>query len=232
MAVSQRGLKQEILTLLSQAELDAVLTALAGYPPQKLLNPLFSAICSGSEKTRWTAVSAMGTTVARLADQDMEAARIVMRRFMWSLNDESGGIGWGAPEAMAECLACHEGLAQEYTKILVSFMREDGFYLELPALQRGLLWGISRLAQVRPELLRNWQAPRYLLPYLDSKDPVVLALAARALGQLRVIEAAEKITPRLGDTTTFPLYAEHRLTTVTADQLARQALAALALATG
>jgi len=228
MPVSQRGIKQEILTLLQQAELETVLTALAGYPPEKLLNPLFSAICSASEKTKWNAVSAMGATVARLADQDMEAARIVMRRFMWSLNDESGGIGWGTPEAMAECLACHEGLAQEYTKIVVSFMREDGFYLELPALQRGLMWGIGRLAQTRPELLRTWQATRYLLPYLDSDDPVVRALAARALGLLQIVDAAAKIKPCSDDTTEFPLYAEHRLTTVTIGQLAREALAALA----
>ena len=228
MAVSQRGIKQEVLTLLSQAELDAVFTALAGYPPEKLLNPLFSAICNGSEKTRWNAISAMGATVARLADQDMEAARIVMRRFMWSLNDESGGIGWGTPEAMAECLACHEGLAQEYTKILVSFMREDGFYLELASLQRGLMWGLGRLAQVRPEMLHAWQAPRYLLPYLDSEDPVVRALAARALGQLHAVEATEKIKQSLGDTTEFPLYADHHLTTVTTGQIVRAALAMLA----
>ena len=228
MPVSQRGIKHEILTLLSQEKLEFVFTALAEYPPEKLLNPLFSAICSASEKTKWNAVSAMGATVARLADQEMEAARIVMRRFMWSLNDESGGIGWGTPEAMAECLACHEGLAQEYTKILVSFMREDGFYLELPALQRGLMWGIGRLAQVRPELLRTWQASRYLLPYLDSEDPIVRALAARALGQFRIVEAAEKIKRYSNDTTEFSLYAEHRLTTVTTGQLVREALAALA----
>ncbi len=184
MAVSQRGIKKEILALLSQAELADVLTTLAGYPPEKLLNPLFSGICSVFEKTKWNAVYAMGATVARLAEQDMEAARIVMRRFMWSLNDESGGIGWGTPEAMAECLACHGGLAQEYTQILVSFMREDGFYLELPALQRGLMWGISRLAQVYPERLLAWQAPRYLKPYLKSEDPIVRALAARALARL------------------------------------------------
>lgn len=228
MAVSQRGSKQEILALLGQAELEVVLAALAEYPPEKLLNPLFSGICSGSEKTKWNAVSAMGATVARLAEQDLEAARIVMRRFMWNLNDESGGIGWGTPEAMAECLARHEGLAREYTKILVSFMREDGFYLELPALQRGLLWGIARLAEVHPELLHAWQAPRYLLPYLDSEDPVVRALAGRALGRLRVVAAAAKIKPYAAETTEFPLYAGQRLTMVTTGQLARAALAALA----
>lgn len=228
MAVSQRGIKKEILTLLGQAELDAVFATLAGYPPEKLLNPLFSGICSGFEKTKWNAVSAMGITVARLADQDMEAARIVMRRFMWSLNDESGGIGWGTPEAMAECLACHEGLAHEYTKILVSFMREDGFYLELPSLQRGLMWGIGRLAEVRADLLHAWLAPKYLLPYLDSEDPVVRGLAARALGRLLVVEAATKIKQLPADTSAFSLYTDNRLIMVTTGQLADEALASLA----
>ena len=141
MKLSQRGLKKQILTLLKEASVETVLKELAQYPPDKLLNPLFSGICHAEEKTKWNSVTAMGETIARLADQDMEAARIVMRRFMWSLNDESGGIGWGVPEAMAECLVNHEDLAEEYTHILVSFMREDGFYLELPVHHQGLMWG-------------------------------------------------------------------------------------------
>lgn len=225
----QRNLKKTVLALLPGPDIDRILSLLTAHPPEALLNALFSGICHADPKTRWHAITAMGATVARLADQDMEAARVVMRRFMWSLNDESGGIGWGAPEAMAECLALHAGLAEEYTKILVSFMREDGFYLELPALQRGLMWGVARVAQVRPDLLRAWQADRYLPPYLDSEDSMVRALAARASGQLRVVAAREKIACGLGNSTEFPLYADHRLTTVTTDQLAREALAALAL---
>jgi len=227
MAVSQRGIKKAILALLGQAELEDLLAALAGYPPEKLLNSLFSGICSASEKTKWNAVAAMGTTVARLADQELEAARIVMRRFMWNLNDESGGIGWGTPEALAECLACHDGLAGEYSHILVSFMREDGFYLELPSLQRGLMWGIGRLAQVHPELLHAWQAPCYLLPYLDSDDQTVQALAARALGLLGVRAAAPKIEKLLQATSAVSLYTAGQLHQIPTADLAREALAAL-----
>jgi hypothetical protein len=229
---SQRSLKKSVLSLLAGSEPAEILSELARHPPQSLLNALFSGICHADQLTRWHAITAMGVTAARLADQDLEAARIVIRRFMWSLNDESGGIGWGAPEAMAECLASHPALAAEYTKILVSFMREDGFYLELPALQRGLMWGIARLAQVSPELLHSWQAPRYLLPYLESADPIVCSLAARALGLLRVVAAAEKIKNCPQATVAFPLYAKHRLTTVTSGQLILEALAALATASG
>eukprot|EP00362_Geleiidae_sp_MMETSP1317_P000447 CAMPEP_0201284794 /NCGR_PEP_ID=MMETSP1317-20130820/84991_1 /ASSEMBLY_ACC=CAM_ASM_000770 /TAXON_ID=187299 /ORGANISM="Undescribed Undescribed, Strain Undescribed" /LENGTH=71 /DNA_ID=CAMNT_0047606373 /DNA_START=1077 /DNA_END=1289 /DNA_ORIENTATION=- len=56
----------------------------------------------------------------------MEEARIVMRRMLWSMNDESGGIGWGVPEAMAEVMTCNKGLAEEYIHMLISYMREDG----------------------------------------------------------------------------------------------------------
>ncbi len=63
----------------------------------------------------------MGRVAADLADRDMESARVVVRRLMWNLNDESGGIGWGSPEAMGEIMACHEGLAEEYSCILISF---------------------------------------------------------------------------------------------------------------
>ena len=132
----------------------------------------------------------MGETVARLADVDMEAARIVMRRFLWSLNDESGGIGWGAPESLAEIMCRHAGLAEEYVHMLISYMRDDGEeicqdgnYIEHPLLQRGLLWGMARLSGCRPELLLRRR--RWLLTFRrisQSEDPVTRGLAALAAG--------------------------------------------------
>jgi len=224
MAASQRRLKQTILPLLLTGTTGQVLEELSQYPPEKLLNPLFSGICQADGQMKWNAVSAMGATVARIANQDMEAARVVMRRFMWSLNDESGGIGWGVPEAIGECLANHAGLAEEYTHILVSFMREDGFYLEHLPLQQGLMWGVGRLAQVRPVLLGQKNASTYLLPYLDSPDPVVRALAARALGFLKEKRAREKIELLLPDTTAIPLFHQGVLEKIPAGALACQAL--------
>jgi len=192
--MGERALKRKILTLLQTDSLAEIHAGLRAYNEQRLLNSLFSGICRSEELLKWHAVAAMGPVVARLAHREMEAARVVMRRFMWSLNDESGGIGWGAPEAMAEVLACHDGLAGEYAHVLVSFMREDGFFLEYAPLQRGLMWGLGRLAAVRPDLLCAREAVRYLLPYLDSDDETVRGLAARALGMLGATEAVGLLT--------------------------------------
>jgi HEAT repeat protein len=222
-----RGLSREVNGWLRQPSLAAALTAMAAIPPDKALKPLFSSLCSCEPVVKWHAVSAMGQTVATLADGEMEAARVVMRRFMWMLNDESGGIGWGVPEAMGECLARHAGLAGEYTHVLVSFMREDGFYLELPALQQGLLWGVARLAAVAPDALRARAAVRYLLPYLDADDHVVKGLACLALGRLGDGLLTPALPPLVTDQRPISLYQDGIFLETTVGELAHQAVARL-----
>jgi len=95
-----RKLKKKILGLLNDNPLETSLEKICQFPPRQAVNPLFSFFYHSEELVKWRAVTAMGAVVARLAQQDIESSRIVMRRLMWNLNDESGGIGWGAPEAM------------------------------------------------------------------------------------------------------------------------------------
>lgn len=223
-----RALTRQVNDWLHGPSLAAALAAVATIPPDKAIKPLFSCLCSGEREVKWHAVSAMGRTVAALAERDLESARVVMRRFMWMLNDESGGIGWGVPEAMGEVLACHAALAGEYTHILVAFMREDGFYLELEALQRGLLWGVARAAEVVPDLLRAREAGRYLLPYLQSDDPEIKGLACLALGRLGDRQATSLLTPYRDDSRLLTLYQDGAFLETSPGELARQAMARLA----
>jgi len=174
-----RALKEKIHGLLKSVDLDHTIRELLQLPPRQVINPLFSFLHNTDKKIKWAAVKAMGAIVPRMADEDMESARVIMRRLMWNLNDESGGIGWGSPEAIGEILANHEGLAREYVHVLISYTREDGNYLELAVLQRGLLWGIKRLSEARPHLARD--VVPYLPPYLQSGDAEVRDLAEQIL---------------------------------------------------
>jgi len=74
---------------------------------------------------------------------------------MLNLNDESGGIGWGAPEAMGEIMARSEKLAEEYYKILISYTPDGGNYLDFEDLQKDVIAGLKRLSQVRPNLVKE-----------------------------------------------------------------------------
>lgn len=217
--------KRRISKLLESSDIEAVIHELRQLPASRVINPLIGALCSSNETVRWHAITALGPIVADLADHDMEAARVVMRRFMWSLNDESGGIGWGAPEAMGEIMAVHDRLAEEYGHMLVAYMREDGFYLELPQLQQGLMWGLSRFAMVKPDLLKAKNVIIYLLPYLNSPDSTVRGLAARALGFLQSKEASQELAKLVSDSAQVKIFLNRTFVADTVGGLAHKALA-------
>ena len=220
-------LKREILALLQSEDFERRLGELCQLPARRVINPLFSFLLSPDEQIRWRAITAMGAVVAKLADKDMESARVVMRRLMWSLNDESGGIGWGAPEAMGEIIASHDGLAREYAKVLISYVCENGNFLEYEPLQRGAVWAIGRVARVRPDLVRN--AIPDLVVHLGSPDATLRGLAAYAIGLL----GAENVRPRLeallGDKAQIRLYMKGNLIIRRVSELAKEALGGMSL---
>ncbi len=190
--MGRRLLKKEVLCLLQKSSLDEIFQKLEDYPEHRLINLLFIALCHPEELVRWRAVCSFGRLVPAIAHKDLEAARVVMRRFLWSLNDESGGVGWGVPEAMAEIM-CHSSLIRkEYLHMLLSYMREDGDelfqdgnFLELPMLQRGLLWGIGRLCQEHRQEMLAQQIIEDIIAYLESPDLQVRCLAIWCLSLLR-----------------------------------------------
>ena len=221
----QRTLKRHVHSLLREKTLETALSELEAMPASSLLMPLYSGICSLDETLKWHSITALGRTVSRLARQDMEEGRVIMRRLMWTLNDESGGIGWGVPESFGEIIACHTELATEYAHILVSFMREDGFFLEYEPLQQGLMWGLGRAAQTRRKLLLDKKVIDYQLPYLNSPDSAVRGFCAWGLGNLKATEALTGLQQLLAQDIPLRLYEKQRIHATTVGELAARAIA-------
>ena len=220
--MGHRQLKKKILSLLGRNDLEKGIDEICQLPARKAVNPLFSFFYNTNELIKWRAITAMGAVVSGLADQDMESARVVMRRLIWNLNDESGGIGWGSPEAMGEIMARHAGMAEEYAFLLVSYVNEQGNYLEHPILQRGVLWGLGRLAHSRARLV-NHAAP-FLLPYMRSEDPYHRGLSAWTAGALDN-ELTKPLLQNLSDDKALiNIFIDMNFIEVTVGQLAREAL--------
>ncbi len=228
---SRRQLKKCVLALLENSSLEEVFQKLSDYQDHRLINPLFIALCHPIEKVRWHAICCFGWLVSAIAEKNMEAGRIVMRRFLWSLNDESGGIGWGAPEAMAEIMCQSRALRKEYLHMLLSYMHaegddlfQDGNYLELPMLQRGLLWGIGRLCQDhRSEMLKQ-QIVLDVAAYLNSSDMHVTGLAIWCLGLLGDESGLKKIVGFENCNEKLCLFLKQELKHISVAELVRDAL--------
>ncbi len=223
--MSSRRLKEEFSALLAQEDLGPALEKMAGLDPKVLINPLFHFLLSTDPLTKWHAVSAFGLTVQRLANQDLEGARVIMRRLLWQLNDESGGIGWGCPEAMGESVALHRPLAEEYSPLLISFIMAEGNFLEHRPLQRGALWAVGRLASAHPDLAIGG-AP-HLMRFLNSRDPEARGLAAWTLGLIEATEALPLLHRLLNDETPMEIYRDFRLQSLRVKDLALEAMASI-----
>ncbi len=228
-ALSGRAVKQAVFDILASETWEDRLAELDFYPPEKVIGPLFSALCNSDPLIRWHAITGFGPVMVTLMDQAPERARVVMRRFIWNLNDESGGIGWGAPEAMGEIMANEPRLAGEFYPVLMHYIfdrdgKPDSFLEHMP-LRRGAFWGIGRLLEKRPDL-----APK-ALPLLVRQieredDPEIIGLAIRALGYINDMNAKAAIARFLKDTREILVYMDRKLQSVTIGELARQGLGA------
>ncbi len=204
-----KDFKNELKRLLKSPRFDPDDPRWSRYPARKLINPLISFLCSTDDELRWRAIVVMGRVVARLANHDMESARVIMRRLIWQLNDESGGIGWGVPEALGEITATHPRLAEEYGDLLISYLCDEGNFLEHPPLQRGVLWAIGRLAQ--GDRRRAVTAVSCLQPFFRQPDPVLRGLALWVLWQLRVTPDYDDWIRAADDSQPLPIFEKDRL---------------------
>ncbi len=122
--------------------------------PKEATGPLLSFLLLGEDMTH-RAACALGPCIAKMCTEKTEDARNILRRLMWHMNEESGNIGWGIPEAFAEILVHSEKMAQEFHPILLSYVMDTGRddnYCDHAILRRSCYWAVGRLAQTRPQL--------------------------------------------------------------------------------
>ncbi len=220
--MTHRRLKKQALSILESDDWPAALDALCQFPPRRIVNTFFGLLYHMEPHVRWRVVSAMGQVVSRLADQNRESARIIMRRLMWNLNDESGGMGWGSPESMGEIMACNARLAREFGCILVSYADPAGNYIEHPALQQGVLWGWGRLGHIRPELFQP--SAGLLVPFLKSSDPYHRGLAAWAAELLDADMLMAPLKALTTDAQEITIYMDLQFRKIMIGRLAQKAL--------
>jgi hypothetical protein len=202
----------------------AAMVGLGGTTRQHLITALLAALSSGQIIVRWRAVSFLGRAVAGIAEREPEAAREVMRRLVWGLNEESGAVAWGAPEALGEIMAHSPALADEFANLLIAYVSDCDMALDFAPLRAGAVWGLGRLCQTQPDLMRQRGAEDTLLALSKEKDSQVRGLAVWALGWLGGEGALARLALLTGDEETLELYERDDLKSISVGRLAREAL--------
>ncbi len=197
---------------------------LAALPAKAVSRSLLAALCAPDPLRRHRAAELLGLVVAETAGRDMEAGREIMRRLLWSLNEESGTMGWGAPEALAEIMARRQGLACEFAHLLVCLATPGLNPLDNPDLLAGVIWGLGRLASAQPEVAAGLALAPALLPWLGAPAARLRGLAAWALGQACPGQWRAHLEELLEDHSELELYQNGLMNPVSVSALARTAL--------
>ncbi|MCL4441755.1 MAG: HEAT repeat domain-containing protein [Firmicutes bacterium] len=202
--------KEGVIALLEERKFDELAGLVAG--KKGILRYLNRLLFERETLLRWRAVEAMGAVADRLAGEDPEAVRVILRSLFWSINDESGGIGWSAPECIGEIIYRRPGMFGEFASIIISHAEEE-------MLRRGVLWAAGRIAQAEPGLVR--EEVKDLAGYLDDPDPAVRGYTIRFLNTMGEGPDPALHRPLLEDGASVPLYEDGRLYEVRVAELAR-----------
>lgn len=146
--------------------------------PSTIVRSLISISYDKSELIAWRSIEAIGRVAALVSLESPEFGRNIIRRLIWSIRDESGGIGWSAPEMIGEIVRNNSAMYTDIPQILWSFMEEE-------FLQKGIIWAVGRIAESSPELVQ-FSIPE-LKEYCVKAEPDVRIYAAWTLCKFRIV---------------------------------------------
>ena len=96
-------MKKRLRELLEQQRISEIVDL--AVDKRRVFGVLISLTFDRDPQVGWRAVEAMGAAAERIAPEDPDCVRDHLRRLYWLMSEESGGICWRSPEAMAEIVA-------------------------------------------------------------------------------------------------------------------------------
>ena len=209
-------MKKEVLSLLEKQDYYKLISLSSGN--KKILSLLISLSYDKKSVIAWRAIESIGLISKEFSKLNPEVIRNFIGRLLWMIRDESGGIGWSAPEILGEIVRNNPGLYSDIATVIVSFHDE-------PLLRAGILRAIGRMGKISAEIF-DYAVP-VALTYLKSPDPVVRGYAAWSLGELGASDAVNEIKKLEHDKNNFTFYEEGELKEKSVGEMAKKAAAKL-----
>jgi hypothetical protein len=168
-------LKKNVLSALEANDLDAVVSLAVG--DRKVLSQLVRLAYDKETLVGWRAIKAVGLVAYVLVKSDYEVLRETCRKLLWSLTDESGGIGWTAPEMLGEIVSADPVRFQDIIPLIAS-----AYEVEEDVFRAGVLYALARIAEPAPELATPYQ--KIIIMSLADRDPLV---KVRGIGLVKLL---------------------------------------------
>lgn len=131
----------------------------------------------------WRAVEALGVASALEERQKKDSSVELVRRYFWSLNEESGGNAWNAAEAIGSIMASNPKECGHFNWMLANLLEDE-------SLQEGVLWGLLNLSINAPEVVDPLVERVY--PFLEARDANQRGLAVWIFSLMKTYPSAKE----------------------------------------
>ena len=173
--------RQQLILLLESNDILSVASLVK--QNRKQLSKLIRLAYDKETLAGWRAIKAIGIAARAIVDQEYSFLRETIRKLLWSLSDESGGIGWSAPEIIGEIVCADPERFQDIIPVI------SGIYdIEEEVFRPGILYALSRIAEERSDLIAPYKD--LAVRALSDKNPLVryfgLEVISRIKGRITV----------------------------------------------
>jgi hypothetical protein len=184
--MTQSELKQTVQHALEQNDLEKI--AALGQRNRRVLSSLIRLAYDKETLVGWRAITAIGLAAKALVKTDDEFLRITIRKLLWSLSDESGGIGWSAPEILGEIVSADPEKFSDIIPLIA-----EVFNVEERVFRPGIVYALTRIAEAAPERVAGFQ--KIIIMSLVDNEPVLKIHALRLVDRLLDSDATKKLWP-------------------------------------
>ncbi|MFN3395771.1 MAG: DVU0298 family protein [Thermodesulfovibrionales bacterium] len=205
------GLKDNIKAALLKPDFDSIVSM--ALKEKRVFRILISLAYDKTELICWRAIEAIGKAAGALKKKDPDFVRNIVQRLLWSLSEESGGIGWSAPDMLGEIVINAPDVFPDIPPIILSFKDEESF---LP----GVLRAMGRIAEAGINGIDRSLCRDIIIRSLNDKSPFVRGIAIWAASMLQLKDLKDEVSSLLKDEESFLLYEDHGLKEIRVKEMA------------
>jgi hypothetical protein len=168
--------RQQLIQFLESNDLMSVVTLVK--QNRRQLSSLVRLAYDKETLTGWRAIKAIGIAARAIVDQEYSFLRETIRKLLWSLSDESGGIGWSAPEIIGEIVCSNPERFQDIIPIISAI-----YDIEEEVFRPGILYALSRIAEERSDLIAPYKD--LAIRALSDMNPLVRYFGLEVISRIK-----------------------------------------------
>jgi hypothetical protein len=169
-------MRQAVTQALEESDFEKVLTLACA--ERRILSVLIRIAYHKDTLLGWRAITAIGKISAIYVRSNADYLRETTRKLLWSLTDESGGIGWSAPEILGEIVSADPAKMADIIPLIA-----EVFSIEEKVFRPGVLYALKRIAETSPEAVACYR--ELAREGLADENPLTRACALLLLSQLQ-----------------------------------------------